>query len=139
MRPFTRETILVVDDEPDLRELVSQMLESEGYQVLCAASGTEALKLWADRRGGVHLLLTDIVMPDGLTGRKLADRLRSEDPGLRVLYTSGFSAGQPGTELANVEARSVLPKPYQPSTLLQVVRECLDRPCAAAGSAQKAA
>jgi CheY-like chemotaxis protein len=134
-----RKTILVVDDEPDLRDLVAQVLESGGYQVLAAGSGQEALEQWAKRPGDVHLLLTDMVMPDGLTGRMLADRLRSEDPRLRVLYTSGYAAGMPGTELANMEEQNFLPKPYQPATLLQAVRECLDQPCPSANAAQKAA
>jgi CheY-like chemotaxis protein len=134
-----RETILVVDDEPDLRELVTQVLESEGYQVFSAGSGAEALEQWNKRRGEMHLLLTDIVMPDGLTGRKLADRLQREDPRLRVIFTSGHTAGQPGTELANVEERNFLPKPYRPATLLQIVRDCLDQPCASANASEQAA
>jgi signal transduction histidine kinase len=134
-----RKTILVVDDEPDLRDLVSQVLESGGYHVLSAGSGAEALEQWAKRQGDVHLLLTDIVMPDGFSGRMLADRLRSEDPNLRVIYTSGYTAGVPGTELANMEQHNFLPKPYRPATLLQIVRECLDQPCASANTSQKAA
>jgi signal transduction histidine kinase len=137
--PAARETILVVDDEPDLRELVGQVLESGGYKVLSAGSGAEALDKWAKRPGEVHLLLTDMVMPDGFTGRKLADRLQSDDPRLRVIFTSGYTAGQPGTELANVEPRNFLAKPYRPATLLRLVRECLDRPCAAPSAARQAA
>jgi DNA-binding NtrC family response regulator len=78
-------------------------------------------------------------MPDGFSGRMLADRLRSEDPNLRVIYTSGYTAGVPGTELANMEQHNFLPKPYRPATLLQIVRECLDQPCASANTSQKAA
>jgi signal transduction histidine kinase len=137
--PAARETILVVDDEPDLRDLVTQVLEGGGYKVVSAGSGAEALEQWTRHHGNIHLLLTDIVMPDGLTGRKLADRLRSEDPRLRVVFTSGYCAGQPGTELANVEERSFLPKPYRPASLLRIVRECLDRPCAPPTTAQQAA
>jgi two-component system cell cycle sensor histidine kinase/response regulator CckA len=134
-----RETILVVDDEPDLIDLVSQVLQTDGYRVLSASSGVEALEQWSKRCGDIHLLLTDMVMPDGFTGRKLADRLQSEDPRLRVIFTSGYTAGQRGTELANVNERNFLPKPYRPNTLLQVVRQCLDYPGPAADSAQKAA
>jgi len=134
-----RETVLVVDDEPDLRDLVSQVLETGGYKVLCASSGAEALEKWAKRTGDVHLLLTDIVMPDGFTGRKLAERLQSEDAKLKVIYTSGYTIGMAGTELANVDERSFLAKPYRPSTLLKVVRECLDQTRAAPNAAQKAA
>jgi signal transduction histidine kinase len=134
-----RETILVVDDEPDLLELVSQVLEGGGYKVVSAGSGAEALEKWAKRLGDIHLLLTDIVMPDGLSGRKLAAQLQSENPRLRVLFTSGYTAGQPGTELADVEAQSFLAKPYRPATLLQTVRHCLDQPCVSRPTAQKAA
>jgi CheY-like chemotaxis protein len=125
------ETILVVEDEPDLRDLVTQVLESRGYKVISAGSGSEALETWAKRSGNIHLLLTDMVMPDGLTGRKLAERLTSEDPRLRVIFTSGYSAGMPGTELANVEESHFLAKPYRPATLLEVVRRCLDQPVTA--------
>jgi len=136
---IARETILVVDDEPDLIDLVSQVLQTDGYRVLSASSGVEALAQWSRRCGDIHLLLTDMVMPDGFTGRKLADRLQSEDPRLRVIFTSGYTAGQRGTELANVHERNFLPKPYRPNTLLRVVRECLDYPGPAADSTQKAA
>jgi PAS domain S-box-containing protein len=135
----TGETILVVDDEPDLRELVVQVLESAGYRVLSAGSGAQALERWTQRSGDIHLLLTDIVMPDGLTGCKLAQRLRSEDPRLRVIYTSGYTAGMPGTELANVEAQNFLPKPYRPAALLRIVRECLDQPESSTHVAEQAA
>jgi PAS domain S-box-containing protein len=122
-----RETVLVVDDEPDLRDLVVQVLESGGYRVLSAGSGTQALEQWAKRVGEIHLLLTDIVMPDGMTGQALAQRLRSEDPRLRVIYTSGYTAGMPGLEMANMEEQNFLPKPYRPAALLNIVRECLDK------------
>ncbi len=135
----TRETILVVDDEDDLRELVAQVLESDGYQVRVAGSVGEALEQWAKRSGDIHLLLTDVIMPDGMTGHMLADQLQSEDPRLRVIFTSGYTAGAPGTELATIHEHNFLPKPYRPDTLLQSVRACLDRPCAAAHAAQKAA
>jgi two-component system, cell cycle sensor histidine kinase and response regulator CckA len=122
------ETILVVEDEPDLRDLVSQILESCGYKVVSAGSGAEALEVWAARRADIRLLLTDMVLPDGFSGRNLADRLTSENPRLRVIFTSGYSAGMPGTELANIEARQFLGKPYRPAALLEIVRRCLDEP-----------
>jgi PAS domain S-box-containing protein len=123
-----RETILVVEDEPDLRDLVAQVLKSRDYHVITAASGAKALETWAQRDGAIDLLLTDMVMPDGLTGRKLAERLTHEDPRLRVIFTSGYTAGMPGADLDNVADGHFLPKPYRPATLLQVVRDCLDSP-----------
>jgi len=80
------------------------------------------------RDGAIDLLLTDMVMPDGLTGRKLAERLTQEDPRLRVIFTSGYTAGMPGADLDDVAEGHFLPKPYRPATLLQVVRDCLDSP-----------
>lgn len=120
------ETILVVDDEPDLLDLVVQVLESRGYCVLSAASGKQALEQWSQCDHNVDLLLTDMTMPDGMTGAQLANRLRADAPSLRVLYTSGHSAGVPGTQLADLDERQFLAKPYRPSKLLEVVRNCLD-------------
>src|SRR5277367_6830477 len=120
------ETIMVVEDEPDLRELVVQVLESRGYTVLSAGSGKEALEQWSQRNRDIDLLLTDMVMPDGMTGCQLAERLRTDAPKLRVLYTSGHTAGVPGTQLAHVEDHQFLAKPYRPAKLLEIVRTCLD-------------
>jgi CheY-like chemotaxis protein len=122
------ETILVVEDEPDLLELVVQVLEARGYNVLGAGSGKQALEFWSHRDRGIDLLLTDMVMPDGMTGFQLADRLRIDAPKLRVIYTSGHSAGVPGTQLAHVNERQFLAKPYRPTQLLEFVRGCLDDP-----------
>jgi two-component system, cell cycle sensor histidine kinase and response regulator CckA len=122
------ETILVVEDEPDLRELVLQILDSSGYKVITAGSGAEALQAWATHRAEIRLLLTDLALPDGMSGQDLADRLTTENPQLRVILTSGYSAGLPGTELAGVDSRRFLAKPYRPSTLLEIVRRGLDEP-----------
>jgi PAS domain S-box-containing protein len=129
------ETILVVEDEPDLRDLVTQVLESCGYKVVSAGSGAEALEAWAKCRADIRLLLTDMMLPDGFTGRDLAERLTTENPRLRVIFTSGYSAGVPGTQLANIEARQFLAKPYRPATLLETVRRSLDEPQAEMASA----
>ncbi len=122
------ETIMVVEDEPDLRELVVQVLQGRGYTVLEASSGTQALEQWSNRQREIDLLLTDMVMPDGMTGCQLAERLRSDAPKLRVIYTSGHTAGVPGTQLEHIEERQFLAKPYRPTKLLEVVRNCLDDP-----------
>jgi two-component system, cell cycle sensor histidine kinase and response regulator CckA len=120
------ETILVVDDEEDLRDLVVTVLESRGYTILAASSGKEALEQWAQKKGQIDLLLTDMLMPDGMTGSDLAARLKQDAPKLRVLYTSGHAAGVPGTHLADVEDCQFLAKPYRPAELIQTVRDCLD-------------
>jgi len=119
------ETILVVEDEPVLRELARMILKDYKYDVLEAATGHEALRVWAEHKGRIDLLLTDMVMPEGISGRELADRLRREKPSLKVIYTSGYSSDVMGQENATREIK-FLQKPYPPPELAQLVRECLD-------------
>ncbi|HTH47482.1 MAG TPA: ATP-binding protein, partial [Candidatus Limnocylindria bacterium] len=120
--PRGSEVILVVEDEPALRALAKLVLQRCGYTVLEAASGVAALKVWAAHREQIRLLLTDMVMPDGMTGRELAARLQTEDPALRVILTSGYSP-----DAAETAAIGFLAKPYSPIKLARVVRESLDR------------
>lgn len=120
------ETILVVEDEPALRELVVNILKLYGYFVFEAESGPEALDLWVKHRKKIDLVLTDLVMPEGISGRDLAERLQAENPELKVIYTSGYSPGMAGKDIALLEGFNFLPKPYPPSRLAQMVRECLD-------------
>ena len=90
--PADGEQILVVEDERPLRLLVTNVLMQSGYTVLEAPSGIAALEVWARHRHEIQLLLTDVVMPDGMGGLELAQRLRRDRPDLRVIYTSGYSA-----------------------------------------------
>ena len=120
------ETLLVVEDEPSLRELVVRILELCGYHIFQAKNGVEALQVWEQHKDEINLLLTDMVMPEGISGRQLADRLQKEDPALKVIYTSGYSPGMAGKDIALLEGFNFLAKPYPPSRLAQVVRECLD-------------
>ena len=120
------ETILVVEDEPALRELVSDILKLYGYRVYEAGCGPEALRVWEQHKGEIDLLLTDMVMPEGLSGRELAERLLHDNPRLTVIYTSGYSPGMAGRDIALLEGFNFLPKPYPPVKLAQLVRECLN-------------
>lgn len=120
------ERILVVEDEPDLRGLVRDILRHHGYQVLEAGSGPEAVPIWQKHADEIDLLLTDIVMPGNMTGRELADKLLKQRPDLKVIYTSGYSVETLGKDLSIKRGINFLPKPYQPSTLVKMVRECLD-------------
>jgi two-component system cell cycle sensor histidine kinase/response regulator CckA len=122
-----KETILVVEDEPALRELVSHILRDLGYDVLEAVHGKEALKVWEARPRPVDLLLTDMMMPEGISGSDLATRLREQAPELKVVYTSGYSPELVGRDLQLQPGLNFLPKPYNPRTLARTVRECLDR------------
>jgi CheY-like chemotaxis protein len=123
-----RETILVAEDEDALREMVVQVLKIQGYTVLEAASGCHALEVWEQANRPVDLLLTDMVMPGGIMGSELAERLSSQSPRLKVIYTSGYSPGMAGKDASLLEGRNFLPKPYSIGKLAQFVRDCLDAP-----------
>ena len=97
------ETVLLVEDEPTVRMLTRVVLERAGYRVVEATHGLEALKIWDQHQGKIQLLLTDIVMPEGMSGRELTARLQAENPALKVLFTSGYSADIAGRELALLE------------------------------------
>ncbi len=120
------ETILLVEDEPAVRALTRRILQRHGYQVLEAASGVEALKVWPEHRSRVALLLTDLVMPEGLSGQELARRLQADQPALKVIFTSGYSADIAGKELALEEGQNFIQKPSTSQQLLAVIRHSLD-------------
>ena len=120
-----KETILLVEDEPVLRELVREVLNGYEYNVIEASTGVEALRVWDDHDGKVDLLLTDMVMPDGMTGADLATQLKKRKPDLKVIYTSGYSPDVLGRDFGNSDTL-FLSKPYLPPQLAQVVRQSLD-------------
>jgi len=121
------ETILVAEDEDALRQMVVKMLEIQGYVVLEACSGVQALEVWDRSRRSIDLLLTDMVMPGTIMGGELGARLKERSPCLKVIYMSGYSPGMAGQEISLVEGRNFLPKPFSIGKLAQLVRECLDR------------
>jgi two-component system cell cycle sensor histidine kinase/response regulator CckA len=128
--PDTRrgaETIFVVEDEPALRDLVASLLRGYGYHVITAVSGRDALRLWREQSPRVDLLLTDMMMPDGVSGWELAKHLRALAPKLKIIYTSGYSADLFAHQVDLEEGVNFLSKPYQPRLLAQTVRNCLDR------------
>jgi PAS domain S-box-containing protein len=123
-----RETVLVAEDEEDVRRMVVSTLRMQGYTVLEAASGCAALEVWEKAKRPIDLLLTDIVMPGGIMGGELAERLLKLCPRLKVIYTSGYSPGTAGEDASLFKRRNFLPKPYSIGKLAQFVRECLDAP-----------
>src|SRR5262249_12873986 len=88
--PVGTETVLLAEDEQDVREVAREFLESGGYTVLEAGNGADALRVAASHKGAIDLLVTDMVMP-GMTGQELAGRLQQKHAGLRVIYMSGYS------------------------------------------------
>jgi two-component system, cell cycle sensor histidine kinase and response regulator CckA len=116
-------TLLLVEDHEQVRTLVHLVLEKQGYAVLAAASGVEALAASAAHDGTIDLMITDLVMP-GMDGKELAGRLRTLRPDVRVLYTSGYAQGMvEGHELEDGDA--FLPKPYDQSELAAAIAAVL--------------
>jgi nitrogen-specific signal transduction histidine kinase/CheY-like chemotaxis protein len=119
------ETILVVEDEPALREVTQRILARNGYQVITAATGNQALDLARDQGHDIDLLITDVIMPQML-GKEVAERLAASRPGIRILYMSGYAhpvLASQGTLAAGVR---LIEKPFSESALLARVREALD-------------
>ena len=119
--PINDITILVVEDEEMLREFVSEALGTLGYHVLSAANGRDALNVWAEHRDEIDLLLTDVVMPESISGRQLAHTLIQDKPNLKVIFTSGYSSELFGSEFEREKEHIFLAKPYLPDRLAQTV------------------
>ena len=114
-------TILVVEDEEAVRLYARTVLAGHSYNILEAANGVEALKVWAENAGKIDLLFTDMVMPNGMSGRALAEQFHLENPQLKVVCTSGYSAEALGGSWLQGPQFRFLPKPYKPQHLLEVV------------------
>jgi len=120
------ETILVVEDERDLREIVTRTLNLNGYRVFQAVDGQNALQIWAEYQNEIDLLFTDVIMPGGLNGRDLAERLWVDKPNLKVIFSSGYGADALGKNFKLDPKLNFLQKPYLPQTLSRIIRRCLD-------------
>ena len=131
-------TILVVEDEDMLREFVSDALSALGYRVLSAPNGRAALEVWAEHSHEIDLLLTDVVMPESISGRQLAHTLIVDKPDLKVIFTSGYSAELIGTDFEQEKEHIFLPKPYLPDRLAQTVAAHLQSPLASQREASMA-
>ena len=116
------ETILLVDDHSSARNSIQRVLHHAGYRVLQVSSGKRALKVFAERPNDVDLLIADWMMP-GMNGRELAEKLRQQKPGLKVLLISGYHDPQDGRQAASVE---LIRKPFAGRVLIERIREVLD-------------
>jgi CheY-like chemotaxis protein len=121
------ETILVVEDESFLREMTRAILENFGYRIFEAPTGKEALVVWQQHAGEIDLLLTDMVMPEGVSGADLAEQLRSQKSGLKIIFTSGYTANEVNPEVLAKFHAQFLQKPYSHTDLARIVRDCLDK------------
>ena len=122
--PKGNETILLTEDEQDVREVAREFLESGGYTVMEARDGSEALALAEKHEGAIKLLITDMVMPK-MTGLELAARLKEKQPGLRMLYMSGYSERAASESMQMDPSIKMLTKPFSRSALLRAVHELL--------------
>jgi PAS domain S-box-containing protein len=120
------ETILVVEDERDLRDLVSRVLRNDGYRVFEAVDGQSALQIWNQHKEQISLVFTDVIMPGGLNGRELANLLWAERPDLKVIFSSGYGAETLGKDFKLDPHFNYLQKPYEPGKLAKTIRSCLD-------------
>jgi CheY-like chemotaxis protein len=135
------ETILLVEDDLPVRMITRRVLENGGYKVWEATCAREALELWSHHRNEIALLLTDLVMPEGVNGQTLAGQLRAQRPELEVIFMSGYSSEALVKEagfLAKANGR-LLRKPCPADTLLRTVRQCLDHARAIAAKPDGAA
>jgi signal transduction histidine kinase/CheY-like chemotaxis protein len=122
--PRGNETILVVEDDEAVRELITEVLQPLGYRILSTASGEEALKA-SDAAGPIELLLTDVVMP-GMNGKQLAEIMRTRRPGIKVLFMSGYTQDALSTQGMLEPGIALIHKPLRPGMLARYLRQVLD-------------
>lgn len=126
------ELLMIVEDETSVRTILRILLERAGYRVLECASGAAALELWSKHRAEIKLLITDMVMPGAFGGVQLAQKLLKEQPGLKVIITSGYSSTLSRDRKKFDVEIAFIPKPFERKNVLRIVRAQLDSPGAAA-------
>jgi PAS domain S-box-containing protein len=119
------ETVMLVDDEPLVRDLGSEILRSYGYRVVLACDGREALEIYNDSGRNIDLVILDLLMPK-LGGAETLRRLRKLDPDSKVIICSGYGAGVNGSQLQLMEGAPLVRKPFKPEKLVSIVRKVLD-------------
>lgn len=120
-----RATILLVEDDPAVRSLVTRLLTLRNYRLFSADNGAAALLLWEQHRTEIDLLLTDVMMPHGMNGKDLAAHCGSQNPYLKVIFTSGYDIESTVTDGWSHHRARFLPKPYRPEQLMQLVEGVL--------------
>ena len=120
------ETVLIVEDEKDIRDLTKDLLQANGYKVIEASNGLEALDILCRASGDIDLLFTDIIMPGGMSGVQLAGRAQSVRPELKMLFTSGYAGDAIMPDMFLARQYPFLDKPYRPYELMSKIRNVLD-------------
>jgi CheY-like chemotaxis protein len=121
-----KETILLVEDEDFIRDIVRLTLESKGYKVFTARDGVSAIQLYENHKQEIDLVITDFGLP-GMTGIDELKKLKELNPEVKVVFTSGFLEQDNMSKLLVAGVKAFIQKPYQPSSVLQTVREVLDK------------
>ena len=121
------ETILLAEDQEEVRAVMLTALQRHGYTVLIAVNGDDALRIVREHRGPIHLLITDVVMP-AMSGRELVSRMQESHPGIRVMYASGYTDDAVVRHGVLESGVIFLQKPFTPTALLRKIREVLDAP-----------
>ena len=122
-----RGTLLLVEDEEIVRRPIGIYLRKLGYQVIEAANGKQAFALWHQHRDRIDLLYTDMVMPEGVTGLELAEKLKSEKPSLQVIISSGYSTEISMQGVPADAGYVYLPKPSASALIASTIRACLEK------------
>ena len=120
------ETILVVEDERDLRDFVARELRRHGYRIFEAVDGPSALEIWAQYKNEIKLVFTDVIMTGGMNGRDVANRIWQDNPKMKVIFTSGYGADTLGKDFKLDPGIHYLQKPYLPQLLTKTIRNCLN-------------
>jgi two-component system, cell cycle sensor histidine kinase and response regulator CckA len=122
------ETLLIVEDEPSVRHLAFGVLKAQGYEVLTASNGQEALRVAREHKGQpIGLVITDVIMPR-MGGKVMAEWLKTTNPGIKILFTSGYMDDAIVRHGVLDPGVAFLPKPYTSTNLARKVREMLDAP-----------
>ncbi len=119
------ETLLVVEDEGPLLKLMHHILGSYGYEVLGCSTGKAALEIWEEHRRKIDLLLTDMILPDGMAGPELAEILKMSKPALKVVYASGYSTEKLAKDFTLDRSSQFIQKPFHARKLAETVYDCL--------------
>jgi len=122
-----KQTVLVVEDEKLLRRPLCKTLEFHGYATLEADSGTTALEIWAAQKDSIDLLLTDLMMPGNIDGYELAQKLQSEKPALKIIFSTGQKSVLTKKRLVLTDGINLLEKPYDAQKLISAIRSNLEQ------------
>jgi PAS domain S-box-containing protein len=121
------EALLLVEDKDEVRAVLQSVFARNGYRIFLAANGPDAIKIWEEHRDEISLLFTDVVMPGGMNGRELAERLRLDRPALKVIYCSGYDANILGPDALAKPGTGFLAKPFNLAQAVSQVRGLLDQ------------